>query len=78
MPQLEEPDLFKLITAQARVRLSLENRWLGEYADYIEKEGERKKAQEKKWEEEKRERLKRRRELEKAKLKAAKTAVRSV
>ena len=65
----DNTDLFKLITAQATIRLSLEKKWLPEYLDFLEKEEEKKRDQERKWEEEKRERLRKRKEREKASVK---------
>lgn len=46
------PDLFKLITCQANVRLKVEEMWLDKYIDYLEIEDERRKEEEKKWREE--------------------------
>ena len=55
-------DLFRLITAQANVRVSLERKWLPQYVAFLEKEEERKREQERKWAEEQKERTKKKKE----------------
>ena len=70
------PDLFKLITYQANVRMNLEKKWLEKYVEYLEIEDEKRKEEEKKWkaehnrvEAEKREKAKKKRAIEKSRTK---------
>lgn len=66
-PEGNDPELFKLITAQATIRMALEGKWLEEYVAYLEHEEEKKRELQKNWEAERLSRLLRRKELERAK-----------
>lgn len=64
LPKPSDPDLYKLIEAQANVRKSLEKRWLPGYLETLKKQQAKKRE---KWEEERRERARKRRAREREK-----------
>ena len=76
IPKNPPPDLFKLITCQANVRLTLEEKWLDKYIEYLEIEDEKRKEEEIRWREEhrrieaeKRERARKKKAAEKSRTK---------